>query len=82
MVREILKSETTTLIEQKIDYYFEYYKSNTNHNDSIKLYVIRRLISMRELSSWLDDYGIIPYSEYVYLREKIENYVLEIGKGS
>lgn len=82
MVREIHKSETSTLIEQKVDYYVQYYNTDTNHNDSIKLYIMRRLFSMRELASKLDDEGIIPYSEYVDLREKIEKYVIEIGKGS
>ena len=43
---------------------------------------MRRLFSLRELASKLDDEGIIPYSEYVELREKIEKYVIEIGKGS
>ena len=82
MVREIHKSETSTLIEQKVDYYVQYYKSDTDHNDSVKLYIMRRLFSMRELASKLDDEGIIPYSEYVELREKIEKYIVEIGKGS
>lgn len=82
MAREIPKSETYTLIEQKIEYYVQYYMSDTDRNDSIKLYIMRRLFSMRELASKLDDEGIIPYSEYVELREKIEKYVIEIGKGS
>lgn len=80
MSREIPKSETYTLIEQKIEYYVQYYKTDTDHNDSVKLYIMRRLFSMRELASRLDDEGIIPYSEYVDLREKIEKYVIEIGK--
>lgn len=80
MSREIPKSETYTLIEQKIEYYVQYYKTDTDRNDSIKLYIMRRLFSMRELASRLDDEGIIPYSEYVDLREKIEKYVIEIGK--
>lgn len=68
------------LIEQKIYYYVQYYNNDTDHNDSIKLYIIRRLFSLRELASRLDDEGIIPYSEYVDLKEKIEKYVLVIGK--
>lgn len=82
MVNEIPKSETYTLIEQKIDYYVQYYNTDTDHNDSIKLYVMRRLFSMRDLASRLDDEGIISYPEYVMLKEKIEMYVIEIGKGS
>lgn len=78
----ILKSQTCRLIEQKIYYYVQYYDNDTDHNDSMKLYTIRRLFSLRELASRLDDEGIIPYPEYVYLREKIEKYVLVIGKGS
>lgn len=81
MSRETPKSETYTLIEQKVDYYVQYYNTDTNHNDSIKLYIMRRLFSMRELASKLDDEGIISYPEYVRLREKIEKYIIEIGKG-
>lgn len=80
MVNEIPKSETYTLIEQKIEYYVQYFKTDTDHNDSMKLYIMRRLFSLRELASRLDDEGIIPYCEYVELREKIEKYVIEIGK--
>lgn len=80
MVDKISKSETIIIIEQKIDYYVRYYNFDTDHNDSIKLYIIRRLFSLRDLVSRLDDEGIISYSDYVDLKEKIEKYVLLIGK--
>lgn len=77
---EKLTSEVSTMINGKVDYYYSYYMDNNERSDSLKLYTIKRLFSLRELSSKLDDENLIPYCEYEETKEKIEKIMLEISK--
>lgn len=79
------KSDTyiDILIEQKIDFYLQYYKIDIDEYESMnllnvrttKIYTIRKLNSIREILDLLNIEELISNSEYIKLKEKIEKYV-------